>query len=258
MNEPDVSIVVPTYKEAENLRPLVEGVMAAMHASPWSAEMIIVDDDSGDGSAELIGQLAQRHPVRIVVRTQDRGLSSAVIRGFREAAGRILVCMDADLSHPPGALPELIRPVAEGRADFCLGSRYVPGGSTSSDWGLFRWLNSWVARLLARPLTNVRDPMAGLFCLRRESFEQADTLNPIGYKIGLELIIKARCRRVREIPIAFVDRAAGRSKLTLSEQWRYLVHLKRLYLYRWPIGARLAPALAVLLIAAAIVSLWAM
>ena len=258
MNEPDVSIVVPTYKEAENLRPLVEGVMAAMNASPWSAEMIIVDDDSRDGSAEAVGQLAEHHPVRIVVRTQERGLSSAVIRGFREAAGHILVCMDADLSHPPGALPDLIRPVADGEADFSLGSRYVPGGSTSSDWGLFRWLNSWVARTLARPLTNVSDPMAGFFCLRRESFEQADALNPIGYKIGLELIIKARCRRVREVPIAFVDRAAGQSKLTLSEQWRYLVHLKRLYLHRWPIGARLAPVLAVLLIVAASVGLRAL
>lgn len=258
MNGPDVSIVVPTYKEAENLRPLVEGVMAAMAASPWSAEMIIVDDHSGDGSVEVIEQLAERHPVRIVVRTEERGLSSAVIRGFQEAAGQMLVCMDADLSHPPAALPDLIRPVAEGQADFSLGSRYVPGGSTSSDWGLFRWLNSWVARLLARPLTGVRDPMAGFFSLRRETFEQADALNPIGYKIGLELIIKARCRRVREVPIAFVDRAAGRSKLTLGEQWRYLVHLKRLYLYRWPIGARLAPVVAVLLIAAAIVALWAL
>jgi dolichol-phosphate mannosyltransferase len=175
-----------------------------------------------------------------------------VIRGFEESEGNILVCMDADLSHPPGSVPELIRPVADGEADFCLGSRYVPGGSTSSDWGLFRWFNSWVAGALARPLTPVSDPMAGFFCLSREVFARSDALNPIGYKIGLELIIKARCQRVREIPIAFVDRAAGESKLSLGEQWRYLVHLKRLYLHRWPIAARVAPVLLVVVVVAGI------
>ena len=97
--------------------------------------------------------------------------------------------------------------------------------------------------------------MAGFFCLTREVFERADTLNPIGYKIGLELIIKARCQRVREIPIAFVDRAAGESKLSLGEQWRYVVHLKRLYLHRWPIGARAIPGLLVVAIVAAIACL---
>jgi len=255
MSVPDVSIIVPTYREADNLRPLVEGVLAAMEASPWSAEMIIVDDDSADGTVEVIKELAERWPVRLIVRRQERGLSSAVIRGLGEAAGRILVCMDADLSHPPASVPELIRPVAEGQAEFCLGSRYAPGGSTSSDWGLFRWLNSWVARMMARPLTRVGDPMAGFFCLARETFQQADTLNPIGYKIGLELMVKGRCRRIREIPIAFVDRAAGQSKLGPTEQWRYLVHLKRLYLYRWPIGARLVPLLVGLAIVAGLVGL---
>ena len=250
MRRPEVSIVVPTYREADNLRPLVEGVLGSLAGSPWSAEMIIVDDDSGDGSGEVIEELAEQWPVRIIVRRQERGLSSAVIRGLGEATGQLLVCMDADLSHPPASVPDLIRPVAEGRADFCLGSRYVPGGSTSSDWGALRWLNSWVARMLARPLTSVSDPMAGFFCLRRETFEQADALNPIGYKIGLELMVKGRCRRIAEIPIAFVDRAAGESKLSPAEQWRYLVHLKRLYLYRWPIGARLVPVLVALVVLA--------
>jgi dolichol-phosphate mannosyltransferase len=117
-------------------------------------------------------------------------------------------------------------------------------------------VNSWVARLLARPLTPVRDPMAGLFCLRRETFERADTLNPIGYKIGLELMVKGRCRRICEVPISFVDRVAGASKLGPGEQWRYLRHLQRLYRYRWPVGARLVSIAAVLAAVAGLIGIF--
>lgn len=248
----DVSIVVPTYREAGNLRALVEGVFAAMASSKWSAEMILVDDNSGDGSVEIVKDLSERYRVRMVVRTEERDLSSAVIHGFGLASGRILVCMDADLSHPPASVPAVVRPVAEENADFCIGSRYVGGGSTNEGWGMGRWLNSKAASMLARPLTGARDPMAGFFCLPRERFESAATkLNPIGYKIGLELLVKAGCRNVREVPIAFENRAAGTSKLGLRERWKYLLHLRRLYVYRWPLAARAIPAGAAILLAGA-------
>src|SRR5690349_15415001 len=107
--------------------------------------------------------------------------------------------MDADLSHPPEALPGMLTKLREG-ADFVLGSRYVRGGTTSDDWGVLRWLNSRVATWLARPLTSVRDPMSGFFALRRSTFEAGREFNPIGYKIGLELIVKCGCERVVEVP----------------------------------------------------------
>jgi len=226
---PDVSIVVPTFREAENLRPLLERIAGAMDGSGRSYEVIIVDDDSQDGSDRIVGELAEQgHPVRIITRVGERGLSSAVVRGFGEAGGDTLLCMDADLSHPPEAIPAMLQCLETQQADFVIGSRYVPGASTDEHWGLFRWLNSKVATLIARPFTPAKDPMAGFFALPRAVFERAEGLNPIGYKIGLELMVKCRCRRIREVPIHFADRRFGHSKLTLTEQLNYLRHIKRL------------------------------
>ena len=231
-NRPAISVIVPTYKEAANLRPLTERVFAATAAADIDAELLIVDDDSRDGSAEIVAELAARYPVRIIIRTAERGLSSAVVRGFREAANPVLVVLDADLSHPPEVIPDLVGPIHRGEADIAIGSRYAPGGRIAGPWSLLRVLNSRVATLLARPLTGVRDPMSGFFALHRTTLDRAARLNPIGYKIGLELVVKARCRRCLEVPIAFSDRVAGTSKLTLAEQIRYLRHLLHLYWFR--------------------------
>jgi dolichol-phosphate mannosyltransferase len=114
-----------------------------------------------------------------------------------------------------------------------MGSRYTTGGLTEASWGFFRWLNSRVATLLARPLTSVKDPMSGFFALSRKTFESARDLNPIGYKIGLELMVKCNLHRIEEIPIHFKDRQFGQSKLTLREQKRYLQHLCRLFIYKY-------------------------
>jgi len=229
---PSVSIVVPAYRECANLRPLVERAFAAVEQAGLSAELIVVDDNSADGSVEAVRELAERYPVRIVVRERERGLSSAVLRGFAEAGGDIFVVMDADLQHPPEKIPELAACIADGTADFALGSRYVGRAAIGRDWPIFRRLNSWGATLLARPLTSVRDPMSGFFALHRDTWRRAATLNPVGYKIALELIVKARCRRCVEVPIVFGERQAGQSKLSLREQLRYLRHLARLYRFR--------------------------
>ncbi len=246
-NEPrakvDVSIVVPTYCESENLPTLVEQVFAALDGI--DAEMIIVDDNSPDETVQICQQLGKEYPVQLLVRQNERGLSSAVIHGMRQAQGAIVVVMDADLSHPPEKVPELVKALQEGDADFVIGSRYVDGGATDDDWGLFRWVNSKVATLLARPLSPASDPMAGFFALHRERFESADKLDPIGYKIGLELMVKAGCRNVREIPIHFRDRLHGESKLSLKEQINYLRHLRRLYDFKWGWRFRLLQFLAV-------------
>jgi dolichol-phosphate mannosyltransferase len=152
--------------------------------------------------------------------------------------------MDADLSHPPEALPDMLRKLAEG-ADFVVGSRYIDGGSTSDDWGFLRWLNSRAATMLARPLVNIRDPMAGYFALARTTFENGRDFNPIGYKIALELIIKCRCERTVEIPIHFEDRQFGQSKLSFRQQLLYLQHIRRLFIYKFGVWSQLIQFLVV-------------
>lgn len=229
MSAPTVSIVVPAYREAENLPVLIPRVHAALAEACIPEEILVVDDDSGDGTVEVCRRLAADYPLRLEVRRDERGLSSAVIHGLRLARGEIVAVMDADLSHPPEAIPSLVAPLLGDEADFVVGSRYVAGGSTEDDWGWFRKLNSDVATWLARPLTSVRDPMAGFFALRRETFATATRLDPVGYKIGLELLVKCGCRDVREVPIDFRNRYRGESKLSLKQQWDYLRHLGRLY-----------------------------
>jgi dolichol-phosphate mannosyltransferase len=147
--------------------------------------------------------------------------------------------MDADLSHPPEALPLLIKEIENPEIDFVIGSRYVSGAGTDASWGLFRWLNSKVATLLARPFTRAQDPMSGFFGLKKSTFCRSKRLNPIGYKIGLELIVKCECRNVREIPIFFADRKLGQSKLNIREQFNYIKHLKRLADYKYGTFSRL-------------------
>jgi dolichol-phosphate mannosyltransferase len=230
---------VPSYQEAENLPLLVPRITETL--APWPHEIIIVDDNSKDGTEQIIATLQkQGHAVRLVLRTDERGLSSAVLRGFSEAKGKLLFCMDADLSHPPEAVSHMVEMLERGEAEFVLGSRYVKGGSTDAEWGFFRMLNSKVATMIARPFCRVNDPLAGFFALPRSVLDRAESLNPIGYKIGLELIVKCGCSRIAELPICFRDRHFGESKLSLREQINYLRHVKRLADFKfgvwWQLG----------------------
>src|SRR4029450_4981417 len=152
-----VSVIVPTFREAGNLPELIQRLEKVRRERSLDLNVIIVDDNSRDGTAELIASLGKPW-MRLITRTNERGLSSAVVRGLQEATGDVLVVMDADLSHPPEAIPQLIERLKAG-AGFVIGSRYVAGGSTDASWGLFRWLNSKVATVLARPFTSARDPM---------------------------------------------------------------------------------------------------
>lgn len=234
-----VSVVVPTYKEAANLEQLVARLASALVDRIARFEILIVDDDSRDGSDAIIERLrGEGHPVRLIVRKGERSLSSAVLHGFAEAKGQILVCMDADLSHPPEAIPEMIERLVHGQADFVIGSRYARGGTTDAGWGVLRWLNSKIATALARPFTTVSDPMSGFFALSRDAFARGGDLSPVGYKIGLELLVKCRCERVAEVPIHFADRRLGESKLNVREQLNYLRHIKRLFDYKYGAASR--------------------
>ncbi len=225
-----VSVIVPTYYERENVVQMVEAIERVRNGPLPNLDLWFMDDMSNDGSAEAVAVLG-RDWVRFIERAGTRGLSPAVLEGLDASGGSFCVVMDADLSHDPSYIPAMLDRLDAG-ADVVVGSRYAPGGSTDSGWGLFRWLNSFVATVLSRPLAPLRDPMSGFFALRRETLERAESPNPIGYKIGLELIVKTGARRVEEVPIHFADRQRGESKLSLKEQLQFLEHLRRLYVYR--------------------------
>jgi dolichol-phosphate mannosyltransferase len=224
-----ISVVVPTYKEAENLPHVTRAVADALAERGWTYEMLFVDDDSQDGSEEICAELAETHPVRIIVRKRERGLATAVIHGIEASAGEIVVVMDADLSHPASAIPEMVERLQTGESDFVLGSRYVEGGTIHDDWSLFRKLNSIIPSLLARPLCHLKDPMSGFFAIRRNDMPDPSSLSPVGYKIALEIFVKGDFQRASEVPIHFADRQYGESKLSLKEQLNFLRHLVRLY-----------------------------
>lgn len=227
-----ISLVVPTYREAENLRPLAEAVDASLTGRGYDYELLFVDDDSRDGSADVCAKLSERYPVRIVVRKGKRGLATAVVHGISVSSGDIIVVMDADLSHPPSAIPQLVEQLLSGESDFVLGSRYVEGGSIHEDWTLLRKLNSVIASRLAKPLCPFKDPMSGFFALRRADLPKTSHLSPIGYKIALEIFVRGDFENPSEVPIHFAQRRHGESKLSFKEQLSFVRHLGRLYAYK--------------------------
>lgn len=233
-----VSIVVPTFREAANIPTLVGRVQTALSNEGMAWELLLVDDDSQDGSEEIVANLARHAPVRMEVRRDPpRDLSLSVIHGLRRARFDRLVVMDADLSHPPERIGALLAALDD-ECDFAVGSRYVPGGEVDAGWGLWRRLNSRIATLLAMPLVRCSDPMSGFFATERRSLPDLERLSPIGYKIGLELMVRGRMR-VAEVPIGFVDRDRGDSKMNWRQQLNYLHHLHRLYRFRYGHAARL-------------------
>ena len=228
-----ISIVVPTYREAQNVDILARRIHKTMTEYNMSYEIIFVDDDSKDDIEKIISNLSSEGlNVRLIQRKNERGLSSAVLRGFSEAEGGILVCMDADLSHPPETIHVMIDKIVKDNAEFVIGSRYVNGGSTDDKWTIYRRINSRIATLFAKPFTTAKDPMSGFFAIPDRVYKRGSSFNPIGYKIALELIVRCKCEKIVEVPIHFSDRKFGESKLTLKEQLNYLVHIKRLMGYK--------------------------
>jgi dolichol-phosphate mannosyltransferase len=238
-----VDIVVPAYQEGENIKPLVERISDVRNQSDFDINVFIVDDNSQDGTEQAVADI-NLDWVNLIVRKSERGLSSAVLRGLDEGSGDIVLVMDADLSHPAEAIPSMVNEIVNG-ADFVVGSRYIAGGSTDDNWGFYRWVNSQAATLLARPFVNIKDPMSGFFSMPRKQFAQAQDLNPIGYKIGLELVVKCACKKPVEVPIHFTDRVRGESKLTLTEQLKYLQHVRRLFIYKYAYSSEVVQFLAV-------------
>lgn len=230
--KPKVSVIIPTYNERDNLEELFERISNSMSKAGYEFEIVIVDDDSPDRTWERAMELGERYPVKVIRRTDEKGLSSAVIRGFKEASGDVLVVMDADLQHPPEKIPELVEAIENG-ADIAVASRYIPGGAVKN-WYWYRKLISkgaiMIGRLALPRIRNVKDPVSGFFALKREVVEGTE-LNPIGFKILMEILIKGRYSKVVEVPFTFGLRKAGESKLSGKTMVKYLKHVYRLM--RW-------------------------
>jgi dolichol-phosphate mannosyltransferase len=219
-----ISIIIPTYKERENITPLVERIAGAMSGRDY--EIVFVDDDSRDGTDELVKSLAGKYPVRVIVRKDEKGLASAVVHGIKHTEGDTIVVMDADLQHPPEVIPDLLDKIYNG-VDIAIASRYVPGGGCE-EWGLVRKIISAGAIVLAHLLLpgtrKVKDPMSGFFTFKREVVANA-RLQPSGYKILLEVLMEGEFRNAAEVPYSFSNRYDGESKLNARQQIEYLRHL---------------------------------
>lgn len=224
-----LSIIVPSFNERENVRAVVDRVDAAMANTNADYEIWFVDD-SRDDTPIILEALSQSHAhVHYLHRENGRGLATAVVAGFKQAKGEHFVVMDADLQHPPELLPTILERLQSG-TEVVIPSRFVRGGS---DGGLspFRKLVSWTARkigqLAIQRLRRISDCTGGYFGLHRSVVEDIE-LSPIGWKILLEILVNGRYQTVHEIPYAFQARDAGESKMSMSEQMNYLRHLARL------------------------------
>ncbi|MGA0166476.1 MAG: polyprenol monophosphomannose synthase, partial [bacterium] len=236
-HSPLLSIIIPTYKEAGNIKNLVEEILE--YCDRDSLEILVVDDNSQDGIDEQIRLLYEQGiNITLLQRLENRGLATAVKFGMDRANGKYLVCMDADLSHPPAVIPKMIQVLEDQRdVEVVVGSRYVDEGGFAGQWNQYRQWNSKISTMLANLVIHdlgVKDPMSGYFCIRQEVYLRAAYIKPIGYKILLELLVKCGCSRVVEVPITFRERAKGESKLNLREQMNYLNHLSRLFDFSHP------------------------
>ena len=223
---PALSIIVPTYNERDRLAALVDAIFSAYQAEGVNGELVIVDDNSPDGTGALADELAKSHRITVIHRAGKLGLGTAVIEGFGAAQAPIVGVIDGDLSHPPQMLPRMLAVMQNHKADVVIGSRYIPGGGTKN-WGPGRLLMSRIACLMARGVTPVRDSTSGFFLIKR-SMAQGVKISAGGFKICLELLVRGRPGTVVEVPYVFVGRTAGESKMNLREALGYLAQLRDL------------------------------
>lgn len=226
-----LALIIPTLREAENLRQLLDHIRSVLDPLNIIYEILIVDDDSRDGTEELVAAISRQDPrVRLLVRKGERGLAGAVLYGWQHTDGSVLGVMDADLQHPPELLPSLIKAIEGGR-DLAIGSRYTEGGELG-EWNPFRKFLSAAAVSVTVPLQRAslraKDPMSGYFLVRRQCLNKIP-FQRSGYKLLLDILVRARIRSVQEVPFAFGARFRGASKANFKVAWDYARLLARLY-----------------------------
>lgn len=228
----EFSLIIPTYKESQNINAIVEKLTHLLDSKIRDRyELIIVDDNSPDRTWEVALEVSKSYPqVKVMRRKEEKGLSTAVIRGWQVARGEILGAIDADLQHPPEALLQLYGKMERG-ADLAVASRHVEGGGVS-EWSLARRILSRGAQLLGlivlpRVIGRVSDPLSGYFLLRRCAI-QGKEMKPTGYKILIEVLGRGNFDRIEEVGYIFQERNEGESKVTIAQYLQYIQHLLRL------------------------------
>lgn len=234
------SLVIPTYNEGKNIRAIVSILSNLLDPIlPEDYELIVVDDDSPDRTWEIAQRLMAEYPqLRVMRRTAEKGLSTAVVRGWQAANGEILGVIDGDLQHPPQVLLKLLTAMNDG-ADLAVASRHIEGGGVSS-WSAVRRFLSRGAQLLGliilpQVVGRVSDPMSGYFMVQRQAIAGA-TLSPVGYKILIEVLGRGDIKEIAEVGYVFQERREGESKVTWKQYVDYIKHLIGLRVSRGRIG----------------------
>ncbi|MFH0853517.1 MAG: polyprenol monophosphomannose synthase [bacterium] len=220
-----ISIVLPTYNERDNIEAVIKKIVKL----PLSVEIIVVDDSSPDGTADLVRSLAQSYSVKLISRPGKLGLASAVIKGLNQSSAEKIVVMDADQSHDPAIIPDLANALNQ-EADIAIGSRFVVGGGIIG-WPIRRQAMSWLATRAAKALLGVRekDPLSGYFAVRRDFYQRLKSqLRPQGYKVMLEMLVRGAPVRTKEVGYIFQDRLYGKSKLSWTITREYFLMIWRL------------------------------
>jgi dolichol-phosphate mannosyltransferase len=235
-----LALVIPTLCEAENIGGLLNHVRSVLDPLKIPYEILVVDDDSPDGTGAIVSAVAAEDPrVRLLVREGERGLSGAILHGWQHTDAAVLGVMDADLQHPPELLPKLLSAIQDG-GDLVIGSRYTPGGDLGK-WNPVRKLLSaaavWVTWPLQKSRLRAKDPMSGFFMVRRRCLPRA-AFQKSGFKLLLEILVRGRIESVKEVPFAFGIRFRGASKANFRVAWDYGLLLVRLYAGKIGIGPR--------------------
>jgi dolichol-phosphate mannosyltransferase len=235
-----LALTIPTLREAANLPELLRDVCAALDPLDIDYEILVVDDDSRDGTEEIVTAIALEDPrVRLLLRKGERGLSGAILYGWRQTGAAILGVMDADQQHPPELVPALLAAILDGK-DLAIGSRYIEGGCLGR-WNPARKFLSAAAVWATFPIQHAgmraKDPMTGFFLVRRECVDGI-RFQPSGFKLLLEILVRGHIHSVQELPLNFGLRRSGASKANFKVGWDYAKLLARLYAERIGLGSR--------------------
>ncbi len=235
-SEAQVSVIIPTYNESENIIQILKSIGEHL-PKDVEVEAIVIDDNSPDGTGKVVEDYIADtrneagYAVEVIHRKTKSGLSSAILDGIKHSSGETVVIMDSDFSHPPKIIPQLVEEIKSSKYDIVIASRFVPGGAING-WSTKRKLISKTAKGIAKAGLGVNesDPMSGFFAFRRKILEGIK-FDAIGYKMLLELLVKTKGSKVKEIPYTFTDRTRGSSKLDSSTMLDYVKSVWRLYRY---------------------------
>ena len=236
MQVTEISVIVPTYNESENIRGILEHIQKSIPKN-LKAETIVVDDNSPDHTARIAEDYfysikeKTNHTISVIKRKAKNGLSSAILNGIQQASGNTIVVMDSDFSHPPQIIPKMIETLKQTSCDIVIASRYIKGGSIQG-WPLKRKLMSKVATIIAKKGLGIKsqDPMSGFFMFKKNIIKELK-FDAIGYKMLLEILVKTKGVKIQEVPYIFTDRKEGASKLGASTIYDYCKSVWKLYKY---------------------------